>query len=93
MTTIVGKFLLSDDWNPKHTLLVKVDEDQQINYFLSLTKNRTPVLISMLKLKTALPEVMLDYTSVTQMLNEVAKAIRTGDKKIDDVKNYQLKTA
>ncbi len=88
MSQVVAKLSLDDPFGNPHTLLVKVTDNQVINYSLSGTKSRIAMCTTNMQVRTPLPDLMLDFDSVPKMIAEVQKAINSGTETITDTKIY-----
>ncbi len=88
MSKVVAKLSLDDPFGNPHTLLVKVSDNQVINYSLSGTVSRIAMCITNMQVKKPLPELMLDFKDVPEMIGKVQESIKTGTEDITETKIY-----
>jgi len=92
MSKVVAKLSLDDPFGNPHTLLVKVSTNKVINYSLSGTVSRIPMCITNMQVREALPELMLDFKDVPEMIDAVKESINTGTDSITEIKIYDWQT-
>lgn len=88
MSKVVAKILLDDPFGNPHTLLVKVSDEQVISYRLFGTISRIPMCLTNMQIKKPLPDLMLDFDSVEEMIGEVQVAVNSGTDTVTKTKIY-----
>jgi hypothetical protein len=91
MQTIVAKLTIEGK-HSNQLLLVAVNDNMTISYMLKSERTHQNNCLSGLQLEKPLPILMLDYTSISDMIEDVITAIRSGVYKDVTVTTYSTRS-
>ena len=88
MQTIVAKIEITDKLENKQFLLVAVNANLTISYMLKSELVHQNNCLTGLQIKKPLPILILDYSNIADMIEDVIAAVRSGIYKDISVKTY-----
>jgi len=88
MATVLAKLSLKDPFGNLFTLMVKANDDQMISYSLTGAITRIAHCLTNMQVREPLPELMLDFDNVKDMIKKVVSVVNTGTDKVIATKVY-----